>query len=42
MPALTATEVRADGAGANAAADPIKTERRESFMVDINKEVIGL
>lgn len=37
MPALTATEVRADDdgdAGAKAAADPIKRERRESFMVE--------
>lgn len=32
--ALVATDVRADGAGAKAAADPITRERRESFMVD--------
>ena len=34
-PALTAVEVRADGAGAKAAADPMTVARRESFiMVD--------
>jgi hypothetical protein len=30
--ALVATEVRADGDGAKAAADPIKRDRRDSFM----------
>ena len=34
-PALTAVEVRADGAGAKAAADPITVARRESFMLII-------
>ena len=33
-PALQATEVRAVGAGAKAAADPAKREIRASFMVD--------
>jgi hypothetical protein len=32
MAALVTTEVRADGAGAKAAADPINRERRDSFM----------
>lgn len=35
MPALTATEMRVEGAGAKAAADPIKRESRESFMVKL-------
>ena len=38
IPALTATEVRAEGAaGAKAAAEPIKRERRASFMVKVDK-----
>ena len=40
MAALVATEPREEGAGAKAAADPIKRERRESFMV--NKELLLL
>ncbi len=32
MAAFVATEVRADGAGAKAAADPINREKRDGFM----------
>ena len=40
-PALQATEVRAVGAGAKAAADPAKREIRASFMVDTFYLVVG-
>ena len=41
IPALTATDVRAEGAGAKAAADPIKRAMSESFMVRNKKKQDG-